>query len=383
MQQAIPPGSGAQTAAVTISPLARGRKSLRVTAAAARRRFPVDADTLPAVSVEREVPDFLGDEDPERIPGVETFTQLGHPGHFRVHGLTDHAFGHFEFCRLDDGFFAGICDTTYLEPLATTMVADNMLRVIIASEGDGEYATARGEIVDFKGPGAAIIVEPAGQPPAETVFFGRNLGVHLYIHCDALKRLYAGEEGDLPALLRAFIAGSLPATVARRLPLTPQLLRFLEDLKGCTLEGRSRRLLIQSKAIEILCHAFEALDQDENGETFAGASKLAASGVLKAQRLLSDNFVSPPSLDDLAHQVGLSRSGLCAAFRQIVGQTVFDYIADLRMQQALALLNESGATISEVAYAVGYGHPSSFSVAVQRRFGTTASELRRRGLPAA
>jgi AraC-like DNA-binding protein len=53
------------------------------------------------------------------------------------------------------------------------------------------------------------------------------------------------------------------------------------------------------------------------------------------------------------------------------------------MQQALAMLNRQDATIAEVAYAVGYGHPSSFSVAVQRRFGTTASELRRRGLPPA
>jgi AraC family transcriptional activator of pyochelin receptor len=74
----------------------------------------------------------------------------------------------------------------------------------------------------------------------------------------------------------------------------------------------------------------------------------------------------------------MSRSGLCAAFRQIVGQSVFDYVGDLRMQQALAMLARQDATIAEVAYAVGYGHPSSFSVAVQRRFGTTASELRRR-----
>ncbi|WP_447763323.1 helix-turn-helix transcriptional regulator [Sphingopyxis panaciterrae] len=159
------------------------------------------------------------------------------------------------------------------------------------------------------------------------------------------------------------------------------MLRTLEDLRNCVLDGRGRRLVIRSKAIEILCHAFDALAQDENGDGFHEASKLAANGVLKAQRLLADNFVTPPSLDDLAHMVGMSRSSLCAAFRQIVGQTVFDYVGDLRMQQALAMLSHRNATIAEVAYAVGYGHPSSFSVAVQRRFGTTASELRRRGLP--
>ncbi|MHA4837554.1 helix-turn-helix domain-containing protein [Sphingopyxis sp. MSC1_008] len=50
------------------------------------------------------------------------------------------------------------------------------------------------------------------------------------------------------------------------------------------------------------------------------------------------------------------------------------------MRQALAMLNERAASITQIAYAVGYSHPSSFSLAVQRRFGTSPSELRRRGL---
>lgn len=63
------------------------------------------------------------------------------------------------------------------------------------------------------------------------------------------------------------------------------------------------------------------------------------------------------------------------ADRRAVG---VDYVGDLRMQQAFAMLNRQDAMIAEVAYAVGYGHPPSFSIAVQRRFGTSASELRRR-----
>jgi AraC-like DNA-binding protein len=50
------------------------------------------------------------------------------------------------------------------------------------------------------------------------------------------------------------------------------------------------------------------------------------------------------------------------------------------MQQALELLNERDASITQIAYAVGYNRASSFTVAVQRHFGTTPSELRRRGM---
>lgn len=377
--------NAASAAQLPVLPTSPGRPNRRALVAPARpRRFPVVANKMPTVVLDREIHNFTYEENSRTsYPDVETLTSLGDPNHFRVQGSANQAFGYYEFCGLDEGFCVAICDATYLAPLAISMVAENLVRVRIASDGDGEYAAAEGELLDLKGPSASIIIEPPGQPPAEAVSAGHHLAVEVYVHRDMLARLYAREDHELPAVLQAFITGHLDHTVARRLPLSPALLRALEDLRGCALEGRSRRLVIRSKAIEILCHAFEALAQDENGDAAPETSRLASNGVLKAQRLLAENFVTPPSLDDLAHEVGMSRSGLCAAFRQIVGQSVFDYVGDLRMQHALALLNQQDATIAEVAYAVGYGHPSSFSVAVQRRFGTTASELRRRGLPPA
>nr|WP_279588403.1 helix-turn-helix transcriptional regulator [Sphingopyxis panaciterrae] len=149
---------------------------------------------------------------------------------------------------------------------------------------------------------------------------------------------------------------------------------------ACDLEGASRRLFLKSKAIEILCHAFQALAQDERLRQ-PPTSALTTRSVIEAQRLLTENFVTPPSLEDLAQQVGMSRSNLCLSFRQIAGQTVYDFITDRRMEHALALLQQRETSITQIAYAVGYSHPSSFSMAVQRRFGASPSELRRRSLP--
>jgi AraC-like DNA-binding protein len=136
-------------------------------------------------------------------------------------------------------------------------------------------------------------------------------------------------------------------------------------------------LFLQSRAVEIVCQAIEALEHQDNLGT-AETTMLTARGVLKAQRRLAEDFVTPPSLEDLALEVGLSRSALCTGFRQMLGQSVFDYILSLRMERALALLNERDASITAIAHTVGYNHTSSFSVAVQRYFGATPSELRRR-----
>ena len=369
----------ADQALVAIDSCAAGRPaSLR---SGGLRRFKAVTVKL-QLALPRDVSAYTPSEaELEQSTEISSLVTMSDSNHYRMLFSKCYGTGHSEFCGLADGLFVFLTDMVFTEPYAMSVSAPDLLRIRIASDGDGEYAAGQGDLLNIKGPGAAIIIEPAGAAAANVVFAGRHTSVHVYVHRDALLRLYGRDETELPGVLRAFVAGTLQRTVARRLPLSPSLLRCLEDLQGCGLEGRSRWLMMRSKATEILCHAFDALAQEENGSSLPEASALAANGVLKAQRLLMENFVSPPSLDVLASQVGLSRSSLCAAFRQIVGQTVFDYIADLRMQHALALLNQPHATISEVAYAVGYGHPSSFSVAVQRRFGTTASELRRRGLP--
>lgn len=349
--------------------------------AAEFRRFSIEGD-IPALALDYKESAWGLPEYEEMPPEIDLIEPMGDPCHYRFYTSKDFGSGHVECCALADGFLVHFNDISHDQPNAMSVAAPDMLRVRIASDGDGEYVTARGDRIDLKGAGSAIVIEPAGMPPAKAVFIGHSRTVTVYIHRSRLKDLYADRVHELSGALQAFIAGSLRHTVAQRLPLSAALLRCLEDLHGCDLDGHSRRLFIRSKAIEILCHAFKAMGQDDE-PAMLDASAQMTRGVIKAQQRLMEDFVAPPSLDDLAREVGLSRSGLCAGFRQIVGQTVFDYIGDLRMQQALSMLNERAASITQIAYAVGYSHPSSFSLAVQRRFGTSPSDLRRRGLPEA
>lgn len=342
-------------------------------------RFPYQGD-LPALALDHASPTWGFTQANELPPEIDAVEEMGDPVHFRLRVSPKIGSGHTEYCGLADGFLVNINDIHHDAPYPVTISAADILRVRIASAADGEYVSADGDPLDFKGAGALIIIEPPGMPPAKAAFVGHNRAVTVYTHRMRLQCLYAEREYELPAALQAFLSGGLRHTIVRRLPLNAALLRCLEDLQSCDLDGRSRRLFIGSKATEILCHAFKAM-ADDDGFGRVAASPQMKRGVIEAQEHLRTNFVDPPSLDGLARDVGLSRSSLCAGFRQILGQTVFDYIGDLRMRQALAMLGEREASITQIAYAVGYSHPSSFSLAVQRRFGTTPSELRQRGVP--
>lgn len=342
----------------------------------ARRFQPAPGDFFQAAGVPA-APAF--EIDP-RYADVATITPLGDGSHVRLDHATGTWTGWLEICELAQGFLIIVGDCLVHRPFAGRLDCSDMLTVHLATEIDFEYVSGRGETLDLKGTTGTIVFEPAGMPPTEWIGTGRSRGITLNLRREVLARLYAGGEGGLPVALQAFLSGDLRQTVARRFLLNPVLLRCLEDLLGCRLEDRSRRIFFEAKALEILCHTFEALVQDEMfGSLEASAS--TTRGVLKAKQMLTENFVTPPSIPKLAQIVGMSRTCLCTGFRQIVGQSVFDYVTDLRMQRALELMRERDTSITQIAYAVGFGHVSSFTVAIQRRFGMSPSELRRRGLP--
>lgn len=288
--------------------------------------------------------------------------------------------GQYECCGLSDGFFIWFGDVNFRTPISLRMSFANSMQIHIASDGDSEYLFPKGEDLSLEAANASIFIQPAGEHATEATFAGCHRFVSLSIHREAFEALYAGSELELPEVLQRFVNGDFQQMLARPLPLRSALLRCLDDVHACALEGRRRRLFLQSKAVEILCQAIESLEQAE-GFGSNEATILTTRAVTRAQRLLEENFVAPPSLENLAREVGLSRSGLCAGFRQIVGRSVSDYTQGLRMQRALEMLSERKIPISQIAYAVGYNRPSSFSVAIQRHFGATPTELRRRGVP--
>ncbi|MEM0943833.1 MAG: AraC family transcriptional regulator, partial [Pseudomonadota bacterium] len=86
------------------------------------------------------------------------------------------------------------------------------------------------------------------------------------------------------------------------------------------------------------------------------------------RELLIHDVQKPPTLAELAQQVGLNEYRLKQGFRQVFGTTVFGCLHHCRMQQAQHLLRNSNLTIAGVAAQVGYLSPEAFSTAFRRKF---------------
>jgi AraC-like DNA-binding protein len=82
------------------------------------------------------------------------------------------------------------------------------------------------------------------------------------------------------------------------------------------------------------------------------------------------------TIEDLAKEVGLSRSVLAERFADLVGMPPMQYLAKWRMQIAGGLLS-SGANIATIAAETGYGSEAAFSRAFKKVVGMPPSEWRR------
>jgi AraC-like DNA-binding protein len=81
-------------------------------------------------------------------------------------------------------------------------------------------------------------------------------------------------------------------------------------------------------------------------------------------------------LEALGKQVGCSPFYLSRIFSQQMGTTISQYLRQLRMEKAAALLRAGKMNVTEVAMEVGYSSSSHFSVAFHETFGCCPDFIR-------
>jgi signal transduction histidine kinase/ligand-binding sensor domain-containing protein/AraC-like DNA-binding protein len=81
------------------------------------------------------------------------------------------------------------------------------------------------------------------------------------------------------------------------------------------------------------------------------------------------------STEDFAREVGMSRSNLHRKLQALTNQPTHEFLRSLRLKRAAQLLKKSAASVTEVAYAVGFNNLSHFTKIFRQQFGQSPSEF--------
>jgi AraC-like DNA-binding protein len=98
----------------------------------------------------------------------------------------------------------------------------------------------------------------------------------------------------------------------------------------------------------------------------------------QALSLLHERPAHTWGLEELAHEVGLSRSVLAERFMHVVGQPPMQYLTKWRMQIASGMLARGSDKIAHVAAEAGYDSEAAFSRAYKKFVGVSPAEWRKR-----
>lgn len=97
----------------------------------------------------------------------------------------------------------------------------------------------------------------------------------------------------------------------------------------------------------------------------------------QALSLLHERPAHSWGLEELAHEVGLSRSVLAERFAHLLGQPPMQYLTQWRMQIASGLLARGSGKIAQVAAEAGYDSEAAFSRAFKKFVGVSPVEWRK------
>ncbi len=157
--------------------------------------------------------------------------------------------------------------------------------------------------------------------------------------------------------------------------LTPAMRSLAHQMWNAPYRGAAKRMYLQAKVFELLALHLDLISTDSQQKK--SVTKLKPKTVIAlhhAKDILTKQFEYPPSLPELAQQVGVSDRTLQRGFPVLFNTTVMGYLIQQRLDRAEMLLKEGKHSVAEVATKVGYNNMGYFAVAFKGRFGITPSQ---------
>jgi two-component system response regulator YesN len=96
-----------------------------------------------------------------------------------------------------------------------------------------------------------------------------------------------------------------------------------------------------------------------------------------AKRYIQEHYASSITLEKLASVINFSPTYLSTLFKKETGQNFLEYLSEVRMDHARAMLKETNATIADICRAVGYSDLKHFTGMFKKSSGLKPNEYRK------
>ena len=154
--------------------------------------------------------------------------------------------------------------------------------------------------------------------------------------------------------------------------MTPEMQDIVDQVFHINYKGKAKMMFFRSQMTSLLAHFFGQLSTIHDKPI----PQVEREKLMLAQEILTNNLESPPSLTELAKEIGMNTFKLKKNFKEFFGVPVFKYLQNERLTLAHKIIRNQDATVQEAAWHVGYDSLSSFSNAFEKKFGYRPSQIK-------
>jgi AraC family transcriptional regulator len=228
----------------------------------------------------------------------------------------------------------------------------------------GEKKAADGTFVPTSKTLGALTVVPRGPVPVGRSFQKGDI-------------LYCVFDDPLLSAVREELDDRLPSPLSSRSGLHDHAVSEILNLLFAEVEsgGASGALYAESLAHAL---AVRFLLLGEHLPTRSRSIAIVPQRKLRGiQDLIESRLDADLTLQELAAEIGYSRSHFLRMFRATTGMTPHRYVLKRRVERARQLLEHEEPSVAEIAFSCGFSSQAHLTLAFRKEFGITPAEYRR------
>ncbi|CAL1517542.1 helix-turn-helix transcriptional regulator [Chitinophaga sp. MM2321] len=150
--------------------------------------------------------------------------------------------------------------------------------------------------------------------------------------------------------------------------MNQEVQKVLKQVTDYNEEGNLRMLYYRFKVQELLYILFNNLLQRE-ATPLKPVNKADIDTLFVIRTTILTDLSKPPHLPEISKMAGMSETKMKELFKQVFGDTLYNYYQKARMEEAAYLLRQGGYSVSEAGYQLGFSNLSHFSRLFEKHYG--------------
>lgn len=277
--------------------------------------------------------------------------------------------GTFNETHIEDGFLILTFKNDDINPQQVAKNIDSaFIQFHFCVKGGTTFVFNKGHYsLDMEEENSLLLYNPQRQLPIDLKLMPNSWVVSLLISIQKFHSLFS-EDADYISFLNA---ENKDKKYYKDGVINPSMAIVLNQLLNFSLNASIKPLYFKGKAYELLSLYFNRSEDANIEQCPFLVDETNVIKIRKAKDIVVSRIAEPPSLQELADEIGLNIKKLKEGFKQIYGDSVFSFLLDYKMEVARKLLEIGENNVNEVGLKVGYSTSSHFIAAFKKKYGTT------------